>query len=127
MVTCFRGANEEFVIVFTSVKLSLLTRCAILVQKHTLCRVFSGLVQTYQPPKGKKCEILNLELGRVLQRNGYKAVGHKLWGKTRIVVNFYTERLQLNHRRFWCLTYESKKMMRERIDLFVFSLVRTLS
>ena len=31
-----------------------------------LCRVYSGLVQTYQPPKGKKCEILNLELGKVV-------------------------------------------------------------
>ena len=96
-------------------------------KKRTLCRVFSGLVQTCQPSKGKKCEILNLELGKVVQGNGYKAGGLKLWGKTRVVVNFYTERLQLNHRRFWCLTYESKKMMRERIDLFVFSLVRTLS
>ena len=28
-----------------------LTRCAILVQKHTLCRVLSGLVQTCQPQK----------------------------------------------------------------------------
>ena len=90
--------------------------------------MFSGLLQTFQhPPKGKKCEILNLELGRVVQRNGYKAAGLKLWGKTRIVVNFDTERLQLNHRRYWCLTYESKKMVRERIDLFVCSLVRTLS
>ena len=51
--------------------------------KHTLCRVFSGLVQTCQPSKGKKCEILNLELGKVVQRNGYKAVGHKLLGKTK--------------------------------------------
>ena len=89
--------------------------------------MFSGLVQTCQPPKGTKCEILNLELGRVLHGNGYKAAGLKLWGKTRIVVNFDTERLQLNHRRYWCLTYESKKMVRERIDLFVCSLVRTLS
>ena len=86
--------------------------------------MFSGLVQTCQPSKGKKCEILNLELGRVLQGNGYKAGGLKLWGKTRIVVNFYTERLQLNHILVAC---GSKKMMRERIDLFVFSLVRTLS
>ena len=85
--------------------------------------MFSGLVQTCQPSKGKKCEILNLELGRVLQGNGYKAAGHKLWGKTRIVVNFNTERLQLNH----ILPCGAKKMMRERIDLFVFSLVRTLS
>ena len=92
-------------------------------KKRTLCRVFSGLVQTCQPSKAKKCEILNLELGKVVQRNGYKAAGHKLWGKTRIVVNFNTERLQLNH----ILPYGSKKMMRERIDLFVFSLVRTLS
>ena len=93
-------------------------------EKRTLCRVFSDPVQTYQPPKGKKCEILNLELGKVVQRNGYKAAGHKLWGKTRIVVNFNTERLQLNH---ILVPYGSKKMMRERIDLFVFSLVRTLS
>ena len=56
--------------------------------KHTLCRVFSGLVRTCQPPKGEKCEILNLEPGKVVQRNGYKAAGHKLRGKTRIVVNF---------------------------------------
>ena len=42
----------------------------ILVQNDTLCRVFSGLVQTCQLPKGKKCEILNLELGEVVQRNG---------------------------------------------------------
>ena len=93
-------------------------------QKHTLCRVFIGLVQPYQPPKGKKCEILNLELGKVVQRNGCKAAGHKLWGKTRIVVNFNTERLQLN---YILVPYGSKKMMRERIDLFVLSLVRTLS
>ena len=89
--------------------------------------MFSGLVQTCQPSKGKKCEILNLALGKVVQGNGHKAAGLKLWGKTRIVVNFNTERLQLNHRRYWCLTYESKKMVRERIDLFVCSLVRTLS
>ena len=86
--------------------------------------MFSGLVQTCQPSKGKKCEILNLELGKVVQGNGYKAGGLKLWGKTRIVVNFYTERLQLNH---ILVPDGSKKMMRERIDLFVFSLVRTLS
>ena len=72
-------------------------------QRHTLCRVFSGLVQTCQPPKGKKCEILNSELGKVVQRNGYKAAGHKLWGKTRIVVNFNTERLQQNHAHFGTL------------------------
>ena len=88
-------------------------------QKHTLCRVFSGLVQTCQPPKGKKCEILNLELRIVVQRNGYQVAGHKLWSKTRIVVNFNTERLQLNH---ILVPYGSKKMMRERKDLFVFSL-----
>ena len=76
--------------------LPLLTRCATLVQKNTLYRVFSGLVKTCQPPKGKKCEIVNLELGKILQRNGYKAASHKLWGKTRIVVNFNPERLQLN-------------------------------
>ena len=75
------------------------------------------------PQKAKKCEILNLELGKVV-RNGYKAAGHKLWGKTRIVVNFNTERLQLNH---ILVPYGSKKMMRERIDLFVLSLVRKLS
>ena len=92
--------------------------------KHTLCRVFSGLVQTCQPSKGKKCEILNLELGKVVQRNGYKAAGHKLWCKTRLVVNFNAERLQLNH---ILVPYGSKKMMRERIDLFVLSLVRKLS
>ena len=93
-------------------------------QKHTLCRVFNGLVQTCQPPKGKKCEILNLEPGKVVRRNGCKAAGRKLWGKTRIVVNFNTERLQLNH---ILVPYRSKKMMRERIYLFVFSLVRTLN
>ena len=38
--------------------------------------------------------------------------------------NFNTERLQLNN---ILVPYGSKKMMRERIDLFVFSLVRTLS
>ena len=42
----------------------------------------------------------------------------------RIVVNFNTERLQLNH---ILVPYGSKKMMRERIDLFVLSLVRKLS
>ena len=42
----------------------------------------------------------------------------------RIVVNFNNERLQLSH---ILVPYGSKKMMRERIDLFVFSLVRTLS
>ena len=76
------------------------------------------------PQKAKKCEILNLELGKVVQRNGYKAAGQKLCGKTRIVVNFNTERLQLNH---ILVPYGSKKMMRERIDLFVLSLVRKLS
>ena len=59
-----------------------------------------------------------------MESNGYKAAGHKLRGKTRIVVDFNTERLQLNHILVPC---GSKKMMRERIDLFVFSLVRTLS
>ena len=59
-----------------------------------------------------------------MERSGYKAAGHKLRGKTRIVVNFNPERLQLNH---ILVPYGSKKMMRERIDLFVFSLVRTLS
>ena len=87
--------------------------------------MFSGLVQTFQhPPKGKKCEILNLELGNVVQRNEYKVVDHKLWGKTRIVVNFNPERLQLNP---ILVPSGSKKMMRERMDLFVFSLARTLS
>ena len=66
-------------------------------QNDTLCRAFSDLLQTRQLPKGKKCEILNLELGKVVQRNGYKAAGHKLWGKIRIVVNFNSERLKLNH------------------------------
>ena len=41
-----------------------------------------------------------------MQRNGYKAVGHKLRGKIRIVVNFNTERLQLNH---VLVPYGSKK------------------
>ena len=41
-----------------------------------------------------------------MQRNGYKAAGHKLWGKTRIVVNFNPERLQLNH---ILVPYGSKK------------------
>ena len=59
-----------------------------------------------------------------MQRNGYKAAGHKLWVKTRRVVYFNTERLQLNH---ILVRYGSKKMMTERIDPFVFSLVRTLS
>ena len=75
------------------------------------------------PQKAKKCEILDLELGKVV-RNGYKVAGQKLCGKTRIVVNFNTERLQLNH---ILVPYGSKKMMRERIDLFVLSLVRKLS
>ena len=73
--------------------------------KDTLCRAFSGLLQTRQPPKGKKCEILNLEMGKVM-RNGYKAVGHKLWGKIRIVVNFNAERFQRNH---ILVPYGSKK------------------
>ena len=91
--------------------------CHILVQKHTLFRAFSGLVQTcqLQPPKGKKSEILNLELGKVVQRNG---------SKTRIVVNFNTEGLNLNH---ILVPFGSKKMTRERIDLFVFSLGCTIS
>ena len=55
---------------FLSLPLLNVIRCAIPTQKDTLCRVFSGLVQTFQPPKGKKCEILNLELGKVVQRNG---------------------------------------------------------
>ena len=86
-------------------------------QKDTLFRAFSGLVQTcqLQPPKGKKCEILNLELGKVVQRNG---------SKTRIVVNFNTEELNLSH---ILVPYGSKKMTRERIYVFVFSLVCTLS
>ena len=50
-----------------------MTRCAILVQKRTLCRVFSGLVQSCQPPKGEKCEILNLELGKIVQAINYGA------------------------------------------------------
>ena len=76
-------------------------------EKCTLCRVFSGPVQTFQhPPKGKKCEILNLELGKIVQRNGYKAAGHKLLGKTRIVVNFNAERFQRNH---ILVPYGSKK------------------
>ena len=52
-----------------------------------------------------------------MQRNGCKAAGHKLWGKTRIVVNLNSERLQLNH---ILVPYGSKKMMRESVDLFVF-------
>ena len=60
----------------------------------------------------------------MLQRNRYKAVGHKLKSKTRIVVNFNPERLQLSHS---LVPYGSKKMTKERIDLFVFSLVRILS
>ena len=44
--------------------------------------------------------------------------------KQRIVVNFNTERLQPNH---IFVPYGSKKMVRERIDLFVFCLVRTIS
>ena len=51
--------------------------------------------------KAKKCEILNLEVGKVVQRSGYKAVGHKLRGKIRIVGNFNTEMLQLT--TFWYL------------------------
>ena len=78
-------------------------------QKHTLCRAFSGLLQTCQPPKGKKC---------VVQRNGYKVARRKLWGKIKIVGSFNAERL---------VPYGSKKMMREKMDLFVFSLVHTLS
>ena len=46
--------------------------CHTSAKAYTLCRVFSGLVQTCQPSKGKKCEILNLELGKVVQRNGHK-------------------------------------------------------
>ena len=81
------------------------------------------LYRLANPQRAKKCEILNLELGRVLQGNGYKAGGLKLWGKTRIVVNFNPERLQLN---YILVPYGSKKMTRERIDLFVFSLFHTL-
>ena len=62
------------------------------------------------PQKAKKYEILNLELGKVVQRSGYKAVGHKLRGKTRIVGNFNTEMLQLT--TFWYLM--GKKMLFER-------------
>ena len=86
-------------------------------QKDTLCRACSRLLQTCHPPKGIKCEILNLELGKVVQRNRYKAAGHKLCGKTRIAANFNTERLQLNHS---LVPYGSKKMTKERIDLFFF-------
>ena len=39
----------------------------------------------------------NLDLGKVVQSNGHKVAGHKLWSKIRIVGNFNTERLQLNH------------------------------
>ena len=51
--------------------------CHILVQKDTLFRAFSGLVQIcqLQPPKGKKCEILNLELGKVVQKKQNKDRG----------------------------------------------------
>ena len=39
-------------------------------QKDTLCKAFSGLLQTQQPPpQKKKCEILGLELGKIA-RNG---------------------------------------------------------
>ena len=38
-------------------------------------------------------------------------------GRTRIVLNFNSERLQLKH---FLAPYGSKKMMRERMDLFVF-------
>ena len=99
-------------------------------QKHTLCRAFSGLLQTCQPPKGKKCEILNLELGKVVQRSGYKAAGYKLWGKIRIVSNFNTERLQLNH---ILVPYGSKKNALETTNLkgkersLPFFFVRTVS
>ena len=77
-----------------------MTRCAILVQKDRPCKAFSGLLQTQQPPKGKKkCEILDLELGKI-ERNGLKVVRcrkeiHKLRSKTRIVGSFNTERLPL--------------------------------
>ena len=55
---------------------------------------------------------------------GIKRRAINYWAKQRIVVNFNTERLQLNH---ILVPHGSKKMMRERMDLFVFSLVRTLS
>ena len=57
-------------------------------------------------PKGNKCQILNLELGKVVQRNGYEAAGHKLWGKTRLVVNFNAESFQIHH---ILVPYGSKK------------------
>ena len=41
-----------------------------------------------------------------------------------MVVNFNPERLQLSHS---LVPYGPKKMTKERIDLFVFSLVRILS
>ena len=49
-------------------------------------------------------------------------MGIKRWAinygaKQRIVVNFNTERLQLNH---ILVPYGSKKMMRENVDLSVF-------
>ena len=69
------------------------------------------LYRLANPQKAKKCEILNLELGKVVQRNEYKAAGHKLWGKARTVVNFNTERLELNH---ILVPYGSKKMMRPK-------------
>ena len=59
-------------------------------------RILNSLKICQRLPRSEKCEILNLELGKVM-RNGYKAAGHKLRGKIRIVSNFHTERLQLNH------------------------------
>ena len=78
----------------------------------------------YRLANPQKAKNVNLELGKVVQRNGYKAADHKLWDKIRVVDNFNTERLQPNH---ILVPYGSKKMMRERIGLSVCSLVRTLS
>ena len=65
-----------------------------------------------------------------MQRNGYKAAGHKLLGKTRIVVNFNTERLQPNH---ILVPYGLKKKALGTTNLkgkersFPFSFVRAVS
>ena len=73
-------------------------------QKDTLCRAFSGLLQTYQPPKrqdsgpraGKSSEKW-VKRREMSQRNKFHTAVHKLRSKTMIVGNINTERLQLNH------------------------------
>ena len=90
-------------------------------QKDTLCRAFSGLLQTYQPQKAKKMWDSGPRAGKssekwvkrreMSQRNKFHTAVHKLRSKTMIVGNINIERLQLNH---ILVPHGSKKMHLKR-------------